>query len=254
MAGPSAEAYQRWQKMAAAIARSYLKDPTRSEDLLHDGIQNLSRSGYEIDDTITDALLRTTLHNRAKDLLREQKRRPTTVVVEHEHPDTRALLDPDASAEQLRAALRAVLDDMYKRFDAESGVDYWAVFLVRLRSSVGRSWLTHEELERSAADALNLRFKQVLPWHPHEDARRIQHDWAALERVWARCVEIIKRDGLLRPGALCEGLEGLAPTPPPRNTWTQWESRARREAGLAVLHRDATILAELIELMERDVR
>jgi hypothetical protein len=253
MGEPSEQRYRAWQNMANHIAGTYLRDRQRGEDLLHDGMQNLARSGYALDDTLTDELVRTVLNNRALDLLREARRRPSTVAMDSvSEPRSLRAIHGELSEAQLRALMRDFLDRL--RFEAGQETDYWAVFLVRVRSAVGRMWVSSRELEERSIAQLVERFADALPWHDDERARRIQRDWSILDVIWERCVGVIQRDGLLRPGPLCAALDGVVPQIPERSTWTQWESRARREAGQCVLLNDRTMLAALIELSESDGR
>lgn len=250
---PSEERYRSWQKMANGVARSYLHDPQRGEDLLQDAMQNLMRSGYEIDETLTNELVRKVLNNCALDLLRKAKRRPSTVAMDSagEQGAWRAIYG-DQGVSQQRQAIREFLDRL--RFDAGQDTDYWAVFLVRMRSAVGRIWVSNNDLSEQPHAELIARFALALPWDDDERKRCIQLDWSILDVIWERCVGVIQRDGLLRPGPLCASLEGVVPEIPKHSTWSQWESRARREAGQSVLHSEREILAALIELSEGDGR
>jgi hypothetical protein len=253
MSEPSEERYRRWRKMATSVARSYLHDPQRGEDLLQEGMQNLMRSGYTLDDTLTDELVRTVLNRCALDLLRKAKRRPYTVAIDSVgEPGALRALHGELGASQQRQAIREFLDRL--RFDAGQDTDYWAVFLVRMRSAVGRIWVSNDDLGQHTVAELVARFAQALPWDDDERQRRIQLGWSILDVIWERCVGVIQRDGLLRPGPLCASLEGFVPEPPKHSTWSQWESRARREAGECVLRSDREVLVALIELSEGDGR
>lgn len=245
--------YNKWRGYAARAARSVLHDASLAEDILQDAMLKLKKGGHEIDDTLKDNLVYITIQSCAIDQYRYLRRRPTPTAVDVEQLPALDDAPPEVRREEPQQAVRSLLDRLLKRYEQGGEVDYWAVFLVRARSTVGRMWISDLDLDEQTPESLMGRFDAALRWHEEERKRKIKPDWSILDLIWERCVHVIRRDGLLRPRALCEALEGVVPAVPAHNTWTAWESRARKHIGRIALD-DAQTLTKLVDLMERDAR
>jgi len=142
------------------------------------------------------------LQNRARDLLRAQKRRSPMSTGNSDPdqiPDIPKGKDLQASQEvvehQIRE-LRRQLDHLRWERGLQAEYDYYALFLLDLRCRV----TTRLQRAFEGSQAETLFFAQlpeiaawVIPWHDQEQQLRIQHDWPALGPLWAFLAERISQ-------------------------------------------------------------
>jgi hypothetical protein len=111
-----------------------------------------------------------------------------------------------------------------QRLDAPAVV---GVALLRLRAALALGTFGHRELADSHLAELLARVESLMPWDEAVRTHELEPRWPPLAVVWERCMEVIKREAVLRPEALAEALDDLVERPM-FERWELWEREARR--------------------------
>ena len=173
--------------------------------------------------------LRRVLHNFACDCRRRETRRRLREMSmpdqeQHDHRSEREESLAPQALEQHCAILREDLDHCY--WPPSRTVDYYAVFLLRLRLALAQRYLA--VLPVPLAEGVAASVARWIPWHSHEQSRRFRSDLPTLADLWQDITPNL--DQRLSQADLLNAINRPGNTNVSYGSLAQWIFRARQEA------------------------